>query len=296
MSVDGHRPIAVCAERLGHPDPTAVVRVTAMNASARVMFFVIVAALAGCARIPTDRGFTASADLLTRRGTSAPSAPSGAQDPGALTAAWLTTPLTVDAAQRVALTRNPRLLQQYAALGLAQADVYEAARISNPLFSFSWLDSSSGGTQVALGLAQNMADLLYLSPRKRHAAGALAQTQTLVAATLLNLAAEVEGAYYACVGAAAVAQLRGAIAQAGATSAGLAERFFAAGNIDRQALAREQAAAAEQRIAATRAEIDAFAARVALNKLLGLNANEDHWVLKDALNLPVGTDDTLAEL
>ena len=253
-------------------------------------------ALAGCAGIPTDRGFSTSAALLTAHGGLTVSVPDSEIEAKRKTADWLGAPLTVESAQRIALTRNPRLVQQYARLGLAQAEIYDAARISNPLFSFSWLDGSAGGEQIGLGLAQNFADLLYLSPRKRRASGELSRIQQEVAGQLLKLAAEVEGAYYAYVSAVAVTELRATIAATGKASADLAQRFFDAGNLPQLELSREQAASTELSIAAARAAAQVLTARTALNNLLGLTADEDHWTIATGLSLPVATEDELAAL
>ena len=267
--------------------------------SSRLKIAVVLAAvlmLTGCAGIPIDRGFADSTAFIIDRGGPQLAAPSSDEEAQRQTAAWIATPLTVESAQRIALTRNPLLLEQYARLGIAQAEVYDAARISNPLFSFAWLDGSAGGAQVALGLAQNFADILYLSPRKRRASGELARTQQQVAGELVKLASEVEAGYYAYVGAVAVVELRDAVAAAGSASAELAQRFFDAGNINRLALEREKAAATEARMEADRAAANALAARSALNTLLGLTADDDRWTIKTRLPLPMEQDDELADL
>ena len=252
--------------------------------------------VSGCAGIPQDRGLADSQALLTARGGPAVSALRAEADPEPQSAAWLAAPLSIESAQRIALTRNPLLVRQYARLGIAQADVYEAARVSNPMFSLSWLDASTGGAQIGLGLAQNFADLLYLSPRKRRASGELLRTQQQVADELLKLASAVEAAYYGVVGAMAVADLREAIAFAGAASATLAQRFFEAGNISRLDLSREQAAATTVRIEAERAAATVLSKRADLNTLMGLPAEEDHWVIATHLALPVGAEDNVASL
>ena len=258
--------------------------------------FAAVLLLTACAGIPVDRGFADSKALIIDRGGPQVTAPLADEEAQRQTAEWIATPLTVESAQRIALTRNPQLLQQYARLGIAQAEVYDAARISNPLFSFAWLDGSTGGAQVALGLAQNFADILYLSPRKRRASGELARTQQQVAGELVKLAAEVEAGYYAYVGAIAVVELRDAIAAAGGASAELAQRFFDAGNINRLQLEREKAAATEARMEAERAAVNALAARSALNTLLGLTAEDDRWTIKTRLPLPINQEEELADL
>lgn len=252
--------------------------------------------VAGCAGIPADRGFADSRALVVSRGGPPVEAPMSDQEAQRQTAEWMAAPLSVESAQRIALTRNPQLLRQYAKLGIAQAEVYDAARISNPLFSFAWLDGSTGGAQVALGLAQNFADILYLSPRKRRASGELVRTQQQVAGELVKLAAEVEAGYYAYVGAVAVVELRDAVAAAGSTSAELAQRFFDAGNINRLDLNREKAAATEARIAADRAVTNALTMRSALNTLLGLTAENDHWTIQTRLSPPMKQEDEAAEL
>ncbi len=252
--------------------------------------------IAGCAGIPADRGFSSSQALIKSHGGPDTGTPVPDAEAKRLTAEWLAAPLTIESAQRVALTRNPRLLQQYARLGIAQAALYDAARLSNPVLSFAWLDSSAGAAQVGAGLAQNFAELLYLSPRKRRASGELARSQQQVAGELLDLAAEVERAYYAYVGASSVAELRAAIATAGEASAQLAQRFFDAGNISRLELNRELAAATETRIASDRAVTQTLAARAELNTLLGLTAEEDRWNAASQLRLPVNTEDELSFL
>ena len=262
------------------------------------IFAVLAAALfvVGCAGIPTDRGFADSKALVVSRGGPPVAAPLSDEEVQRQTDEWMASPLTIESAQRIALTRNPQLLQQYARLGIAQAEVYDAARISNPLFSFAWLDGSAGGAQVALGLAQNFADILYLSPRKRRASGELVRMQQLVAGALVKFAAEVEAGYYAYVGAVAVVELRNAVALAGSASAELAQRFFDAGNINRLQLNREKAAATEARIEAERAATNALAVRSALNTLLGLTAENDHWSIQTRLPLPTNQEDEPAEL
>ena len=252
--------------------------------------------LGGCVGIPADRGFSDVKTLVAERGGLVVVAPGRDAEAERQIADWLAAPLTVESAQRIALSRNPRLVEQYARLGIAQAAVYDAARISNPLFSLAVLDSNVAGHRVTLGLAQNFADLLNLSPRKRQARGQLERAQQQAAADLLDLAAEVEAAYFAHIGAVSVSELREAIALAGAASAELAQRFLDAGNINRLQLNREKAAATEARIAADRAEARMLAARTELNRLLGLTAEEDRWAVQVRLPLPVQEEDTLAEL
>ena len=248
---------------------------------------------AGCAGIPPDRGYTAVAQALDAHGLAhAPSAPSVSAEP--VPAEWLAAPLGLDTAQRIALSHNPTLLAQFAALGIAQADAFEAARLGNPRFSLAWLDAGSG-SQVTLGLAQNVAELLTLSPRKRIAEGEIARVQLQAGAALLALAADTEAAYYRHVTSLAVRELKRALAEVGALNADFAAALFKAGNLSELALDRERAAAADLGLDALRADVEVAATRAALTQLMGLDEDVS-WHVADTLPLPVAAEDTSADL
>lgn len=248
-------------------------------------------AVAGCAGLPADRGYDGVARELAARGlATAPAAPTGDRAPRAPDGAVLAAPLTLVDAQRVALAHNPTLLAQFAALGIAQAEVFDATRLANPRFSIGWLDASGGGEQVTLGLAQNVADLLTLSPRRRIAEGELERARQQAAGALVALAAEVEAAYWRHVTARAVRDLRREIAGAAEVSADFADALFKAGNINEVERDRERAAAEEIALDAVRAEVDVAATRAALGALMGADAGQAFEVAT-ALPLPVAAED-----
>jgi cobalt-zinc-cadmium efflux system outer membrane protein len=256
---------------------------------------VLTLALAGCAGIPADRGLDAVDRTLAARGVAAaPTATALAGFP-APAPAMLAAPLTLDDAQRLALAHNPTLLAQFAALGIVQADAYDAARLANPRFSLAWLDAAGGGEQVTLGLAQNIADLLTLSPRRRIAEGEVGRAQQQAGAALLALAADVEAAYYRHVTALAERDLRRAIAEAGGVSADFAAALHTAGNINQLALDRERAAAETLAVDAVRIEFEVAATRAALAQLMGVDADLQ-WTVAGGLPLPVAQEDELAAL
>lgn len=262
-------------------------------ARVRAGLLCVSALLAGCTTIPATRGFPEVAALVAARGPDAPPVPA---DDRPVLADWLAAPLTVESAVRIALVRSPRLREQYAALGIAQADLYDAARLANPLFSLEWLDSTAGGARMTLGLAQNFADLLNLSPRRRLATQGVRQAQLTGAAAIVRFASDVEAAYYRHLGAVTVATLRATIARAAATSRDLATRYRAAGNLSPQALLDEEIAATQAQLAADRAQLDVTATRAALDTLLGLDPAETRWTLAASLPLPVAEEESLAEL
>jgi outer membrane protein, heavy metal efflux system len=256
----------------------------------------LVVLLAGCAGLPADLGRSDVAGLVEARGRTAPTADESARS--RLIADLTARPLTTDAAVRIALTNNPRLKAEYARLGIAAAEVYDAGRLSNPTLSAAWLSSDESGAadQVSFGLSQSFTDILLLSARNRLARGEFERSKQAVGGEIQRLAAETEAAYYRLVGAKQVSAMRAAIAEAADVSARLAQRFFDAGNISRLELAQEQAAASEARLALLEAEARAVEARAGLNTLLGFTDGEFKWDVTERLPMPVAQEDELPAL
>ena len=259
-------------------------------------------ALSGCASLAPRPGDTdINALLAERRGPQVKWSAVGQPPPERQAIdQWLGAPMTAEAAVRVAMLRSPRLQQEYARLGLARADVLEAVQVSNPTLSLSrsYLDPGSGYNRLA-SLTLPLADLLVLPVRTRLARAEYERAKLEIAGAVLNVAADVEAAWYTYVGAQQVADMRTAVAGGADAAAELAQRFFDAGNISELQLKQEQAAASEARIIAARARADAGRARLTLNTLLGLSGEDAAWATSDRLPMPVGAEDDpqqLAEL
>jgi cobalt-zinc-cadmium efflux system outer membrane protein len=242
---------------------------------------------AGCAVAPFDRAADAAADRVSERVTVAPEWP---PDTGEIEAApEILEPLTLPAALAIAFTRNPGIRRQYARLGIAHADLQDAARIANPTLSLAWLSPRDGGRdQTTQGISASFADLLLLSARRRLSAAEFRRVELAVGSELVALAHEVETSWHAHVGALQVAAMRAAVADAAQKEAELAKRFHEAGNISRLQLDLQQAATARARIEALHAQSDAAASRAQLANLLGLAANAA-WRTVDRLALPPDT-------
>ena len=259
-------------------------------------------ALSGCASLAPRPGDTdINALLAERRGPQVKWSAVGQPPPERQAIdQWLGAPMTAEAAVRVAMLRSPRLQQEYARLGLARADVLEVVQVSNPTLSLSrsYLDPGSGYNRLA-SLTLPLADLLVLPVRTRLARAEYERAKLEIAGAVLNVAADVEAAWYTYVGAQQVADMRTAVAGGADAAAELAQRFFDAGNISELQLKQEQAAASEARIIAARARADAGRARLTLNTLLGLSGEDAAWATSDRLPMPVGAEDDpqqLAEL
>jgi cobalt-zinc-cadmium efflux system outer membrane protein len=248
----------------------------------------VLMAAGGCASVPADLGRDEVNAMVADRGQSVESAKAG------LVSELIAQPLSADRAVRVALVNNPQLQSAYAQLGFGAADLYEAGRIRNPVFSAALLDPDAAGErdQLTLGLVASFTDLLTLGARKRLSTSAFQALQQAVGSEVLRIAGETRKAWYRYVSASQMAQLRARIAQAGALSAALAQRFREAGNISSRDLAVEQAAASEAQLEFLAAESEAEAARAELANMLGLSLGEN-WAVADALSQPAETESGL---
>lgn len=246
----------------------------------RILLAVVLAApvIAGCASLPADNGRDRVMTLVRERGLDVSQSGAAGAAP-ALLAELNGKPLGANDVVRLALINNPKLKAEYARLGFAAADVYDAGRLSNPVFSAAVLYPDVSGTvsQVTLGLVQSFTDVLLLRSRGKFARGEFERVQQSVGAATVNLAADAEAAYFRLVGALQLRALRVAIVTAAQASADLAQRFFDAGNISRLELALEQAAVAQARLEAMGADAEVTGARTALNHLMGFAADEQDW-------------------
>lgn len=240
--------------------------------------------IAGCASIPGDRGRDGANHLAAVRGlpVAAGEAADGAAD-------LLSRPLGPHEAVRVALLANPDLGAEYAELGLAAADVYEAGRLSNPRLGASRLDSDAAGAldQVTFGLSQGLASLLTLGDRSGLAGASLERAQAQAAASIFELALDTARAWYGLAAEVERARVASRIADAADAAAELGERFHQAGNLSRLELAGLRAEAARARMQAIEGRVDVDDARARLGRLMGVEAGAG-WRIREGLPAPGG--------
>ena len=247
----------------------------------------LVSLLAGCTSLPSDRGSGDVQQLIATRSAEA-SAVRWDQDNDATTPALqqlLSAPVDADAAVRIALASSPRMRVLYAGLGFAQADVYDATRLSNPSIGYERLSASAGGVQRTWSLSQSFTELLFAGFRARMGRLDLLQAKQQVAHELLLLESEVRTAWYQYAATRLSARLHSSSARAAQISAELAQRFYDAGNISALQLAREQASASTALIAARNQASEAEVARSELLALMGIR-DQTELVMDDGLPLP----------
>ncbi|MEL7374218.1 MAG: hypothetical protein AAGJ36_07120, partial [Pseudomonadota bacterium] len=121
---------------------------------------VAVSALAGCSALPLAEGDDAVRALGEARGLALPRVDAAT--------ARVPDDIDNDAAVRIALGRNPELIAALASIGFGAADVYEAARIANPMIDAARLDGDGAGRLETYGIVLSFTDLLTLGARRVH--------------------------------------------------------------------------------------------------------------------------------
>lgn len=186
--------------------------------------------------------------------------------------------LTPEIAVQIALLNSPMLLATYERLGVAQADLVQAALLPNPVLHASVRFGISGpGPGAELALIQDFLQALLIPLRRRVAAAKFEAAKLDVAQAVIDLATKVKTAFYVLQGAQQMLELRQTVADATQLAAELSERQHEVGNITDLDVANERALAAETTLDLARAEADVLAQREELNALLGLWARDTEW-------------------
>lgn len=184
----------------------------------------------------------------------------------------LARPLGPDDAVTVALLGNPALRATFEDLALAQADVAQAARLSNPTLSLGMTAWEQEHIQpnFFVSVEQSFLDLVMLPLRKRAAASMLEVAKLRVGDRVVELAGEVRRAYFTVQAAEQVVAMRRIVLVAAEASAEMAGRQHKAGSGTELARRSEEAMTSEVRVALAESEQEAAEAREKLVRLLGL--------------------------
>jgi len=197
----------------------------------------------------------------------------------------LSQPLTAEAAVRIALISHPALRATYAELGLARADVVQAALIANPVFS---LERFTAGRFQEFGIAQSFVDLLSQPLRRRVAEAQLASVRLRVADEVFQHTAQVRASLVEAIAAAQNSEISERARAAAAASAAAATAIHAAGNLQELDLVSERAAAAEFQAGAIHARGESQASREQLVRALGVSTTGASLILPERLpDVPV---------
>ena len=228
-------------------------------------------ALAGCASFSPDGGQAGVRSLVQQRG--GPATPAVA--PGARAqhvAALLAQPLGAENAVSIALLNNRALQAGYAELGIAEADLVQAGRLSNPVFTFSRMKGPHG-VDIERKLMLPVIGLLLMPVTRPIEQRRFELAQMRAAGEVLRVADETRRAWYGAVAAQQSAVYMEQVKEAAEAGAELARRMAAAGNWSALQQAREQAFFADAVAQLARARQARSAAREQLTRLMGLDAS-----------------------
>ncbi len=233
---------------------------------------VCAAALAGCASLSPDGGFSAVEQTVGAHHKQDVIWARNAEQQRRIddrVAALLQQPLSADAAVQLALLNNKALQAQYFALGIGEAELVQAASLPNPGFSFARL---TRGSEVELerSFHFNLARLIVLPALRDVEAKRFARIQGAVASGVLTLAADTRKAWVQAVAAEASMRYGMQVMQAAEASAELARRMAQVGNFSKLQRAREQAFYADAALGVARAQALQHQTRERLTRLLGL--------------------------
>jgi outer membrane protein TolC len=184
----------------------------------------------------------------------------------------LASPLSADNAVQVALLNNPGLQAAYAELGIAEADLVQAGRMTNP--HFAYLRTSEGDERkMEWALTFPIIDLLTIPLRSRIEKSRFEQVKLAVAKRMLGVATATRKSWTNAVAAEEQARYLEQVQLAAEASATLAGRMERAGNFNRLDLLREEVFRAETATQLARTRQRVVAERERLVRMMGLSGD-----------------------
>jgi outer membrane protein TolC len=200
----------------------------------------------------------------------------------------LALPLSADNAVQVALLNNPGLQATYSELGIAEADLVQAGRMTNP--HFAYLRTSAGGERkIEWALTFPIVDLLTMPLRTRIESNRFEQVKLAVAGKMLFVATGTRNSWIEAVAAEERVHYLEQVKLAAEASAELAIRMERAGNFNRLDRMREEVFHAETSARLARARQAAVIGRERLTRQMGLSGGDAPFRLPGRLpELPAG--------
>jgi hypothetical protein len=243
------------------------------------------ALLGGCASFSMDGGFGQVSELAKERTGQTPSYQRTAQEADtarARVAELLAQPLTLDSAVELAYLNNRGLQASFNSLGIAEADLVRAGRLSNPLFSFGRL-SGGGVVEIERAVMFDVLGLLTMPVVRQVEQRRFEQAQFQAALDAVSIASEARRSYISAVAAQELVRYFGQVKEAAEASNELARRMVQAGNLSKLDQMREQAFYADATSELARAQQQAVTERERLTRLLGLSGEQLNFKLPERL-------------
>lgn len=249
--------------------------------------------LAGCASFSPDGGMGKVAELTKERTGQSVTMQRSAKEADtaqARVSEVLRQPLTADAAVELALLNNRGLQASFSQLGIAEADLVQAGRLRNPVFSFGRLALGGGAVEIERSVMFDFLSLLTMPVATKVQQRNFEQAQFRAAYEAVGIAAETRKAFYSAVASQELVRYFQQVKEAADASNELAKRMLQAGNFNKLAQMREQAFYADATAGLARAQQQAVADRERLTRLLGLSGDQLGFKLPERLpDLPKET-------
>lgn len=248
--------------------------------------------LGGCATFSEDSGFgtveTAAKERLNKEVKWVKS-DAEAESVQTTIKQLLAKPLSVNDAVQIALLNNRGLQATYAELGISEADLVQAGRMTNP--HFAYLRTRNGDERkLEWALTFPIIDLLTIPLRTRIEGRRFEETKLSVAARAIGVGLETRSAWYQAVAAGQTVRYMEQVKDAAEASAELARRMARTGNFPKLTQMREQVFYAEVVAQLARARQNAIAKRERLARLMGLYGKDLAFKLPERLpDLPTDT-------
>jgi outer membrane protein TolC len=255
--------------------------------SARALTHIAVVSLllSGCATFSQDGGVSSIESLARERigeRLNLPERGTGAVVSAETIKEFLAKPLSADAAVQLAILNNPGLRASFSGLGIAEEDLVQAGRLSNPTFSFTNRRSSELQT-IERTVLINVLALVTMPLRQTIAGRQFEAAQLELAAGVVRVAGDTRKAWISAVAAQESVKYFDQVRMAAEASAELAARMARVGNFNKLAHMREQAFYADATAQLAKARLAAAVERERLNRLLGLGGPQIHYQLPDRL-------------
>ena len=252
-----------------------------MSLALRVVTLALAGILAGCASLEADRNL-ADADALARETAGASPrllrSDADRSEARAEVDRLLADSLGADEAVRIAVGYGASLQASLFEGAARSAAATQSARLPNPIFAFGRLvrDNEVHGHDLDIErtLVLSVLDLVLLPARLRAADFQQQQLRMRTAGDIVQAAVEARQAWVRAVAAEQAAAYAQQVKDAADASAELARRMQAVGNFSKLQRAREQAFYADAVAQLARAQQAARAAREALVRTLGLDAQQ----------------------
>jgi outer membrane protein, heavy metal efflux system len=241
--------------------------------------------LPNCAKVDSAADYRRGAELISARtGAADIYDPNTDTEIDSRTTLLLADGLTVNKAVQIALLRNRDFQRVFTDIGVARAELVQAGLFTNPVLSLGgFLPDAGGRAKLAVGLAQQIADLWQIPIRKHIAEFALEQAVLTAGQRGITLAARVQHAYYVVVALEQAEQYARENTAQFRRALELAERQQTAGEASPADVQLAQAGLLQARADELAARGLLEQARADLAYALGLSRWPATWTLTDAL-------------